>query len=443
MQASPIPLSGLLPVESSAETDNVDMFPGSILGLIRKGNLAQAEMLLHIRLAREPESAKTFNSLGWIAAAVNLPLFATQYFGEAIRLAPNWSTPRRNLDIVNAKLKLDNGRPPADRPTSTKSMSTERFLLIKAWGFGFWADVGHVLGQLLVAELTERIAVVHWGRNSLFWHGAASSSFDLFFEPISAATAFDLSQIESFSVWPPKWNRNNLTEGEVNKWQGPYSRVAALYLLGRRERVVVSDFFTSVYDIKPWIPRESHLYRMSVDDLWRYLIRKYLHPKREIIDAVNKFYTENLGSPDYVSVHARGSDKALEMRNLRQTNLDYQRAISDLRAAAGSQRIFLMTDDVKLKDYYVGLYGENVIFTDCQRTSTGQGIHYQSNRDPPQLGKEVMIDTYLAIKGTAFVGNGYSNPSQMVLYLRPWPEDTIRLIGPSLYNSPLTALHDW
>src|SRR5947208_17137630 len=29
----------------------------------------------------------------------------------------------------------------------------DKFLLIKAWGFGFWSDMDHVLGGLLLAEI--------------------------------------------------------------------------------------------------------------------------------------------------------------------------------------------------------------------------------------------------------------------------------------------------
>jgi hypothetical protein len=36
-----------------------------------------------------------------------------------------------------------------------------RYLLIKAWGFGFWADLDHVLGALLLADLTRRVPVVY------------------------------------------------------------------------------------------------------------------------------------------------------------------------------------------------------------------------------------------------------------------------------------------
>jgi len=89
----------------------------------------------------------------------------------------------------------------------------------------------------------------------------------------------------------------------------------------------VSDFHTSVFDLKPWIPRRSHLYGLSVDELWRYLVRQYLHPKNEITNAVDGFYEKHLVSTDFIAVHARGSDKAEEMDSLDEVNKQYKSRI--------------------------------------------------------------------------------------------------------------------
>jgi len=94
--------------------------------------------------------------------------FAIQYFSEAIERAPDWKMPQINLDRVNRYLKETQVQSAIDEPTLRPFQRVEKFLLIKAWGYGFWSDVSHVLGQLLVAELTGRTPIVHWGQNSLF-----------------------------------------------------------------------------------------------------------------------------------------------------------------------------------------------------------------------------------------------------------------------------------
>ncbi|MCR2600326.1 hypothetical protein NSP09_24715, partial [Salmonella enterica] len=60
--------------------------------------------------------------------------------------------------------------------------AANRYLVIKSWGFGFWSDVSQVLGSLLLAEITGRTPVTHWGRNSLFNDGSNRDSFALYFE---------------------------------------------------------------------------------------------------------------------------------------------------------------------------------------------------------------------------------------------------------------------
>ncbi len=71
------------------------------------------------------------------------------------------------------------------------------FLLIKAWGFGMFADVDHVLGQLLIAEMTGRTPVVHWGTNSLYKTGEKDNAFDVDWEFRSGACVSDVHSLVS------------------------------------------------------------------------------------------------------------------------------------------------------------------------------------------------------------------------------------------------------
>ena len=69
--------------------------------------------------------------------------------------------------------------------------------------------------------------------------------------------------------------------------------------------------------------------------------------------------------------------------------------------------------------------------TDAQRTNAAVGLHHAPGNDGEKLGDEVMIDTYLALRCTRFIGNGRSNVSAMIALLKDWPEDTCRLLAPS------------
>ena len=43
-----------------------------------------------------------------------------------------------------------------------------------------------------------------------------------------------------------------------------------------------------------------------------------------------------------------------------------------------------------------------------------------------------MIDVYIAAKANIFVGNGLSNTSQIVRYLKKWSDKDIHFIGPEV-----------
>lgn len=71
-------------------------------------------------------------------------------------------------------------------------MQTNRYLLIKSLGKSIWADVDHVMCQILAAELTNRIPVVYWGMESLYSESISTNAYEFFFEPVSAVTIHDI-----------------------------------------------------------------------------------------------------------------------------------------------------------------------------------------------------------------------------------------------------------
>ena len=95
-------------------------------------------------------------------------------------------------------------------------------------------------------------------------------------------------------------------------------------------------------------------------------------------------------------------------------------------------RIFLLTDDERYLAYLKGLYGERVIATDCQRTSTAVGTHYLPSVDPFKAGREVVGDVYLALRADQFIGSGGSNVSALIALMKRWAPGNCVLIGESV-----------
>ncbi len=93
------------------------------------------------------------------------------------------------------------------------------------------------------------------------------------------------------------------------------------------------------------------------------------------------------------------------------------------------------------------MLGGRVVATPCQRSRTGQGVHYLPTTDPVRAGREIMMDTYLALREQRFIGNGLSNVSAMIAILKDWPDGACTLLGGSaladrnlrLYRMPARA----
>jgi len=429
--------SNILPIKNSFSIKNASRLQTEIISLLQKGNIPLAEIYTRMVLSKESNNPYALNFLGWISCALGFYEKAIFYFERALEKDNSWGLPCVNIDIIKNYLKTKN-----DRKKNVIKNNKSKYLLIKAWGYGFFSDVNHVLGQLLIAELTERLPIVYWGKNSLFGDGTEKNAFDNYFENFSNLSIDDI-QNNKLSYWPPKWNDINLKSREVNKWQGPYSRIAGQYLLNRSENVIISDFFSGIIDIKPWIPSDHSLFELSINEIYYYLVNKYLHPKNLIKKRVDSFLKAKLMKSSFIAVHMRGSDKALELKNLSTINNKYEEIINQKILIDPNLKIFLMTDDTKILKRYYELYGNKVVATKSQRTEDDTGIHYKKSLNSIELGFEVMTDVYVAAKAKAFIGNGWSNTSQIVRYLKKWSNNDIQFIGPEINLSVNKFLHQW
>jgi len=342
----------------------------------------------------------------------------------------------RKIEAAYRAMWKDWCQPAADAPAARLSTAAKvqgitadspRYLLIKSWGCGFWSDTSQVLGCLLLAEATSRIPVVHWGRNSLFRGAADDDAFKRYFESISVVTIHHLSKMEDADCFPPKWSRDNLLSEDVAKWEGMHSRMAAFDYLRRPEAIAVCDFYVGVIDVVPWIPAGHPMHDKPLWEVYQYLIAKYLRPSAAVLSRVEAFFNRHLQGMPYVSVHLRGADKGKEDRTLESSN---NACLAALETVDPSWRILVLTDDEHWLARARAAYGNRVVATDCRRTSTQTGVHLDVSGDGAHLGLEIMTDTYLALRGNKFIGNGRSNVAAMISCLRDWPADDCVLVKP-------------
>jgi len=385
---------------------------------------ARAEAVCQMVLDHGDENhVGALNGLGVVAWNLGLAEAAERFFGRAAELVPENKTYQANFEQARAQAEkgmMERGR----------GGPGPRLLLSKAWGMGFWSDVDHVLGCLLLSEITGRIPVVHWGENSFFSDDPNRDAWGNFFLPVSNVSLgdFEFANLECF---PPKWRGDLLGAATVNKWKGAFSRLSPVEFLNRAEPLVVCDFFTQVVGLVKWIQRGHALYGMSAGQLYKYLIGKYLRPVAEVSEAAERIAAEHFAGRRVVAVHMRGSDKRREMAQLDEINLWTIQKLDEI-AGGAEDVIFAMTDSQPIAEDLVRRYGARVMLTRCARSTDDVGVHYKENTGQKmQRGREVMLDTYLAAKADQFVGNGWSGPSAMVEHLKEWPAGTFHLMAPN------------
>lgn len=417
------------PTGSSAGSIDESEAVGVVNRLLMEGNLPLANYLVRQFLESRPESPALNYLLASIVGAVGRIEEAKRLLREVLAIAPGFDSARDEL------LLLEQETPAAAR----SSAKGDRYLLIRAWGFGFWSDVSHVLGQLLLAEITDRVPVIHWGAGSRFSDGRGEA-FRHFFRPVSQAVIDDLpaSELEYF---PPKWTRDAAVGPDRSKFDGEWSRMDAIYFLERPEAVLVSDFFTPVAGMLPWIPSTHQDHGRRPVDIMRRLAASYLRPIPELQHRVDTFVESRLADRRWIAVHLRGSDKSLESADLDLVNDEIMDEADLAIVGETDARVLLISDDERLVERARVRWGERVLTTDVCRTSSDQGVHYLAGLDPIALGREVLMDAMIAVRCGRFIGNGQSNVSAMIECLREWPEQACRMIRPSMFSRVDTFLH--
>ena len=315
-----------------------------------------------------------------------------------------------------------------------------RFLLIKAWGYSFWADIEHVMGQLLLAELTGRVPIVHWGMESMYSTSMNTDAFTLFFEPVSPYTVNDAIN-PNFSYYPPIWNFNNVLLEDPDKLKWKNRELPGM--ISSSADVVVSDVYYHVTAIMPYInSHHHHLYGKSAHQLYRYLYDRYLVIKAPVKEKVQKFINTHTVFRDekpIVGVHVRKNALVNEGNQLYSNNDFYHPNIWQYFHKYNARHIFLLTDSKQIVKEYRGQYGFNdVLIVSDSRKKSFQGPVRQCNTNYPnrrakgsELVKDTMDilkDTYLALQCDFFIGNGYSSLSNAVMRLKDWPETNIKLL---------------
>lgn len=299
-----------------------------------------------------------------------------------------------------------------------------RFLLIKAWGAGFWSEILHLLGALLTAEVTGRIPVVLWGGNSMFREPGTVDGYTHFFEPVSAAGLADLP-VAAGAVFPPKWTPANIAADDIGRQSGDFARLSGARFVGRPEPLAVIDYFTSTHLARHWIPAGHPLHGKSTAEVDRWLAAKYLRPRAFLAERAAAFRLAHFGAGSpFAAVQLRGTDKSTEMPLMDALNRHA------LEAIGADGDVFVLTDSVRWQRAAAERLGTRGHFTAATRGTGTTGVHFERNVGPRQLGEEVLTDVLVGAGAARFLGNGWSSVSCGVRVLSDAAPDAVHLLGP-------------
>lgn len=370
---------------------------------LHEGDLSRGNRLLQRLHAAGHADAASHQMLAVIATELGLFGHAEHHVAEARRLAP---PPRAGA----------------------------RYLLIRAWGAGFWADVLHTVHGLALAEASRRVPVIYWGRECRYRSPGVDDAWRLYFEPVSSVTARDLTRGRR-SFFPPKWTAENLRFQRVNKDQGEWGATSGLYLLNRTEDVTVFDFFTELDDLAPWFAPGHPLAAADPEPALGELYRRHLRLKPDLAAEVGRLEAELLRGRPHIAVHYRtqGIPKILESVDKQALHPDaFIETIERFLEDHGDGGVYLMTDYAPAVGFFRERFGERLACREVTRVDSHDqhSVEIHLQHDGVALARDVILDSYLAARCEAFVGDGASGVSQAITRLKAWPADRVTLFRP-------------
>jgi len=383
----------------------------------------EAAAALSTATTLDPRSARTQYWLGKLADERGEFDVAAVHYASALACDPEFEPARyaARFNAVARREVVDARERAGEEPGGG---SAPRFVLIKAWGAGFWSEILHLLGALLTAEITGRIPVVLWGDNCMFREPGTIDGFTQFFEPTSNAGLNDLP-LSNGAIFPPKWTPANIGADDVGKHEGPYARLSGARFIGRPETLAVIDYFTSTHLARHWIPVGHPLHGRSTAEVDRWLADKYLRPHAFLAERAAAFRLEQFGGDmPFSAVHLRGTDKGTEMPLVEALNRNA------LESLGTEGEVFVLTDSVRWQQAAAERLGSRAHFTSVTRGVGETGVHFERHAGPRQLGEEVLIDVLVGAKAARFVGNGWSSVSCGVRVLSDAAADAMQLLGP-------------
>ena len=380
---------------------------------LRSKNWYFADLALQVCQSRYGSDPTPDNLQALLAYNLGLYENALVFVNRALEKDDTYVKAVENKEIIQREIKSQESK--RDETFSNDS----KYLLIHAWGSGLGFDLLHLLQYLMLAEMTKRTPVVYWGNNSLYSDNESDCFVD-YFQPINDLTIETINS-ENIKIFPDYWNEQDLNIYlRRTKWRNTHNdqsyKITSIDYLNKEETIVVSGEFTNIKSMLPWLHKGSSYYGVDVITIYKSLVKKYIKPKDEFNNNVNKILKDKFNNADFIAIHLRGTDKAKEKQSSDISNIN-DNLIERISGLDSSLPIFLMTDDTRQLERMVKLFGDRLVSLEVTRSQNDNvGVHYESS-DKKQIATEVITDVLVAAKAKYFFGCGFSYLACIVSYL--------------------------
>ncbi|MBU6277455.1 MAG: hypothetical protein KGQ61_12535 [Planctomycetes bacterium] len=130
------------------------------------------------------------------------------------------------------------------------------------------------------------------------------------------------------------------------------------------------------------------------------LMQRFAEPRRDVLEACDRFITGAFGSQPWIGVHVRATDarRPHESRTSVPVDLVHGEIARRLDQVPG-QLIFLASDDAHTIDEFRERYGDKIRYRDCIRSTDGSSLHghYDGGVSMPahEKARDVIIDALI------------------------------------------------
>jgi Alpha-(1,6)-fucosyltransferase N- and catalytic domains len=309
-------------------------------------------------------------------------------------------------------------------------MSTEekaqarKFLVIRAYPAGMASCIRHILNNLIYAELTQRIPIVWWQEESLYYefnsdiNEIENNAFEYYFEPVSKYSIEDIIGQE-YTYFPSHWNDISIIKDyNPSFFQSAFSLPCLLIFPGSDADVLVSAFWQETSFIQQMIAESNSLNHLSsYAEIYYYCFSKYIKLKKSLMSQVDLFCDRHMNDCSLLGVHVRRTDKVDEivLPNLNRYTKEIDKYLASVRDSQKDPIVFLATDSNDVLKKLKKIYKDIIVFTDCIRSDSSEAVHLTTNNKRLK-GEQILIDMYLLSRCDMYIGLWFSNITPVVIW---------------------------